>query len=102
MLLVSDIAGRALSALPPDSLIQLTPSNDATVAAWDEIRRLREAAAWPKTKPERQSMFESLKSENEGFADRLSALREAFLRVSGGKAGMGEGDDGGATPVVEL
>lgn len=95
-LLVSDIAGRALSALPANSPITLTPSKEASKVAWDEIRRLRDASAWPREKPERQSMFKTLVSNNAGFVDRLSALRQSFSRVSGEEVGLGGHDGAGA------
>lgn len=99
--LVTDVAGRALSALPPDTPISFTPSNEATVDAWDEIRRVSEASAWPKGTRERQSMYGTLMSKNERFPDRLSALSEAFLRLPGGETGGREGGSGGGQEPTE-
>lgn len=82
--LVSDLAGRALSTLPPGSTVRFAPSKDVTLSAWEEISRLKEAAAWPKEPEERQSMYEALVAGNTGFPDRVSAVRAAFSHVSGG------------------
>lgn len=101
-LLVSDVAGRALSALPPGSPIHLTPSKDVKEAAWKEIQQLRQASAWPKENPERHSMYKTLVAGNKGFADRLAALTEAFSRVSGGKDGAGGRSEDRGTPPTEL
>eukprot|EP00752_Nemacystus_decipiens_P004257 g3888.t1 len=95
--LVSDVAGRALSTLPPNSTIRFAPSKDVTLAAWDELSRLKEVAAWPKEPEERQSMYESLVAGNAGFPDRVSAVRAAFSHVSGGGCeGATEEDEGEA------
>lgn len=92
--LVSDAAGRELSALPPGSAVRFAPSDLVTVTAWDELGRLREASAWPKGKQDRRSMLETLVEENEGYPDRVSAVRAAFSTVSGGE-GTGGGVQGG-------
>ena len=96
--LVSDVAGRALSSLPPDSTIRFAPSKDVTLAAWDEVGRLREAAAWPTEPEERQSMYETLLAENAEFPDRVSAVRAAFSGVSGGGCEGAAGEEGGEAP----
>lgn len=99
---MSDIAGRALVALPPGSLVHLTPSTEVTKGAWDEIRRWHEASAWPLETTERQSQYKTLLSGNGGFADRLSALRDAFRKVSAGGAASVQEGDGGSAGAVEL
>lgn len=94
MLLVSDIAGRALSDLPQDSSINFTPSHHVRREAWENIDRLRNPSEWPDELPERQLMFETLVVGNEGFPDRLSALRDAFTSFSSKEAmvvGLTEG-----------
>lgn len=96
--LVSDAAGRQLSALPAGAGVRFAPSPLVTVTAWEEIGRLREASAWPKGTQDRRSMFDRLMEENAGFPDRVSAVRAAFSRVSGGEetGGMGGGETGDA------
>eukprot|EP00903_Cladosiphon_okamuranus_P014343 g13317.t1 len=82
--LVTDVAGRAISTLAPGSTVRFAPSKDVTLSAWEQIDRLKEAAAWPKEPEERQSMYEALVAGNAGFPDRVSAVRAAFSHVSGG------------------
>lgn len=96
------MAGRALFALPSDSVIHLTPAKDANVYAWDRIEQLREASAWPAGASERRSMLETLVSSNAGFVDRMSALRDAFQAAT--KSAMDEEDDeaGSATTNLDL
>lgn len=84
--LVSDLAGHALANLPPGSTIRFTPSKDVTVAAWEDIGRLKEVSAWPTDTKERQFMYQTLLAENAVFPDRVSAVHAAFSRVSSGGA----------------
>ncbi|CAM9684093.1 unnamed protein product [Ectocarpus fasciculatus] len=81
IVLVTDVAGHAISTLPPDSTIRFAPSEHVTLAAWDAIERLKEASAWPKETQERQVLYESLLARNAGFPDRVSAIRGAFSRA---------------------
>ncbi|CAM9440409.1 unnamed protein product, partial [Ectocarpus sp. 13 AM-2016] len=81
IVLVTDVAGHAISTLPPDSTIRFAPSEHVTLAAWDEIERLKEASAWPKETQERQTLYETLVSRSAGFSDRVSAIQGAFSRV---------------------
>lgn len=92
--LVSDLAGDALSTLPPGSTVRFAPSKHVTSAAWDEIGRLEEASAWPEEPEERRSMYETLMAENAGYPDRVFAVRGAFSRVSDGECEEGPGDGG--------
>ncbi|CAN0163948.1 unnamed protein product [Ectocarpus sp. 12 AP-2014] len=98
VVLVTDVAGHAISTLPPDSTIRFAPSEHVTLAAWDEIERLKEASAWPKETQERQTLYETLVVRNAGFPDRVSAIQGAFSRVCSwdeeeeGIAGQGGGD----------
>ncbi|CAM9097696.1 unnamed protein product [Pylaiella littoralis] len=89
--LVSDIAGHALANLPPESTIRFTPSQDVTMAAWDEIGHLKEVSAWPADTQKRQRMYETLVAGNTAFPDRTSAVRAAFSAVSGGDRGGAAG-----------
>lgn len=108
--LVSDVAGRALSTLPPGSTIRFAPSKDVTLAAWDDIGRLKEASAWPKESEERQSMYEALVAGSAGFPDRVFAVRAAFSSISGvgceegaaGEEGVDARRDGAAATSVKL
>lgn len=101
--LVSDVAGRALSTLPLGSTIRFAPSKDVTLAAWDEIGRLKEASSWPKESEERQSMYETILAGNAGFPDRVFAVRAAFSHISGGGCEGAEGEEGGdATMSIKL
>lgn len=91
-LVVSDLAGQAISRLPADTPMLLTPSTAAKATAWEDIARLREASAWPNENTSaRLSMYEALISQNAGFTDRLSAVRQAFSTVSRGSRGVGFG-----------
>lgn len=92
--LVSDVAGDALSTLPPGSTVRFAPSKHVTSAAWEEIGRLKEASAWPEGAEERQSMYETLVAESAGFPDRVFAVRGAFSRVSDGECEEGPGGGG--------
>ncbi|CAM9455663.1 unnamed protein product [Hapterophycus canaliculatus] len=96
--LVSDAAGRELSALPAGSTVRLAPSELVTVAAWDKIARLVEASAWPEGAQDRRSTFESFVEEHAGYPDRVSAIRAALSSVSGGEevGGFGGGEAGDA------
>lgn len=93
--LVSDVAGSTLSTLPPGATIRFAPSKDVTLAAWGDIGRLTEAAAWPKEPEERQTTYETLLAGNAGFPDRVSAIRAAFSQISGGGCEGATGEEGG-------
>lgn len=82
--LVTDLAGRALSELPPASRIRFEASRDVAVTAWDEIRSLRRSSGEPNSELERQRLYETLVAKNAGFPERMVAIQDTLGTVQSG------------------